>query len=125
MPPSAAVLVVFPSGGALPILEGLERHNARVVSAENCTQARQVLRSDESIDLVITATSLADGNWYSVLESSVASGDRAALVVAKDDADPRLDDEVRCHGGLGVVLKKSNLKSLLKQIRKQRAAAAN
>lgn len=96
---------------------------ARVVSCETCFEARRALQIDPSIALVITALSLADGNWYSVLESSVASGDRAEVVVAAENAGERLRELVRAHGGWDVVEDGVDLAALLAAIQqKQRGA---
>lgn len=104
MTPTRTVLLVFPPRARARFLASPSVDSAaRIVVCESCSEARRVLESDPSIDLVVTALTFDDGNWYSVLESSVAHGDRAEVIVAAPDAGQRLRDEVRAHGGWDVV----------------------
>lgn|GEM_PF-3059374 len=87
------------------LLKLLPRSPGRVVlAAHNCNEARDALAKHADIEWVITESSFADGNWYSVLESSVEHGDRARLLVACDRPSDRLREEVSSHGGEGVIL---------------------
>ena len=85
------------------LLKSLPSSLGRVLAAHNCNEARDALAKHADIEWVITESSLTDGNWYSVLECSVAHGDRARLLVASDHPSPRLREEVSSHGGDGVI----------------------
>ena len=85
------------------LLKSFPSSLGRVLSAHNCNEARDALAKHADIEWVITESSLTDGNWYSVLECSVAHGDRARLLVASDHPSPRLREEVSSHGGDGVI----------------------
>ena len=61
------------------------------------------LAGDPSIELVITSLSLSDGNWYSVLESSVVCGDRAAdrIRLTAKALGPKIMTDDRRRSGIG------------------------
>ena len=118
MTSSASVLVVSPAWDRTTAsARSLAGADLRVVTAESCYEARRALAGDPSIELVITSLSLSDGNWYSVLESSVVCGDRAAVVVAATEAGERFREVVRARGSWGVVETQAELAMLLEAMR--------
>ena len=78
---TAEILLVAPSGEHSPLLERLTPIRDSLLSARSLAEAMIALADRPSTRLVLTTTTLPDGNWLGVLREMVAAGSTAELVV--------------------------------------------
>lgn len=93
------VLLVSSSDAPPSVRSCLSRLNARVLAAESCFEARNILSGADRFQLVITDTRLPDGNWYSVLQSLVDADCPSNLIVVDSHEDRDFRERVRSLGG--------------------------
>jgi DNA-binding NtrC family response regulator len=81
----------------------LTRLHARVLTASNCSEADEFLRSEPAVGLVLTDLVLPDGSWCDVLSRAKDLQPEAEVVVCARLADERLWTEVLDAGGFDVL----------------------
>jgi len=96
-------LLVMPRERRLPLQWRLDGLRIETLAVANCREARRLLETRPPLDLVITAVSLADGNWCDLLRIVVEEGVAANVLVASASRDERLRPEVLGRGGCGVL----------------------
>ena len=102
---SAVVLLVMPSSERRSmLLSKLESVNAKFLAAESCRDARTVLRDQVDVNVIVTDTTLTDGNWCDVLNHVAHLGSRANVVVTSEIGDERLWSEVLWRGAYDLLL---------------------
>lgn len=103
--PRPVVLLVMPySERRSMLLSKLESVNFEFLAAENCQDARAVLGDHGNVSVVVTDTTLADGNWCDILNLVSRLGSRANVVVASEVGDERLWSEVVWRGAYDLLL---------------------
>ncbi len=88
-----ALLVMDPES-RVPLLTQMESFVHGIHLAANYRQASEMLGSGLPIQVVLTADTLADGNWSQVLDCVRHTGTGAEVVVCARLGDPRLWCEV-------------------------------
>jgi DNA-binding NtrC family response regulator len=102
---SAVVLLVMPSSERRSmLLSKLKSLNAKFLAAENCRDARTVLRDQGDVNVILTDTTLTDGNWCDVLNHLSHRGSRANVVVTSEVGDERLWSEVLWRGAYDLLI---------------------
>ena len=101
----AVVLLVMPSSERRSmLLSKLKSLNAKFLAAENCRDARTVLTDQGDVNVIVTDTTLTDGNWCDVLNHVSHLGSRANVVVTSEVGDERLWSEVLWRGAYDLLL---------------------
>jgi DNA-binding NtrC family response regulator len=101
----AVVLLVMPSTERRSIfLHKLKALGAHLLAAESCRDARVLLGGHGDVDVVVTDTTLSDGNWCDVLNYVLKQGSRASVVVASEEGDARLWSEVLWRGAYDMLV---------------------
>ena len=95
---NSLALVVMARDYREPLLASLESLGISVLAVRNCRETRQLLQGDPGIELVITATTLSDGNWTDVLKCLEDGGVEASVVVTSAHADERFWSEALWRG---------------------------
>ncbi len=99
------VLLVMPSterrSGFVPKLRAL---GGRLLAAESCRDFRALLRRHGDVDVVVTDTTLSDGNWCDVLNYVLKQGSQANVVVASEAGDAKLWSEVLWRGAYDMLV---------------------
>ena len=98
------VLVVLSPSNRHPLLTELQFVNAEVRTTEDLSSAREQLRADPDIDVVITDLTLPDGNWCDIFKYLVDEGIRANVVVNAPFADERLWSEILWRGAYDLLV---------------------
>ena len=98
------MLVVLSSLKRHPLLSELQFVDAEVRATEDFSSAREQLRADPNIDVVITDLTLRDGNWCDILKYLVDEGIRANVVVIAPFADERLWSEILWRGAYDLLV---------------------
>lgn len=99
-----------------PLLQ-ITRNLGEVILAETVAESSKFLSYRDDIDVVLTASSLQDGNWVGVLGGIVQAGSRAKLIVVAQGAAGALRMATRPHGVFGVVGKPLNAEALRNLVR--------
>lgn len=97
-------LFVMPHERRLPLLEHLEARNVEVITACGCEEARRVLGTGPPVQVVLTDTTLPDGNWRTILEEIARSQANAELVVCARAVDASLCAEVFKRGAYDLLI---------------------
>lgn len=87
-------LVVMDPESRMPLLAQMESFVPEIHLAADCKQAGEMLSRGLSIQVVLTADTLPDGTWLSVLNSIKQTGTATQLVVCSRLGDTRLWCEV-------------------------------
>ena len=98
------VLVVLSSSNQHPLLSELQFVDAEVRATEDFRSAREQLRADPNVDVVITGLTLPDGNWCDIFKYLVDEGIRANVVVTAPFADERLWSEILWRGAYDLLV---------------------
>ena len=96
---STQLLLVMCEERRTQLLEILKSSNAHVLTVSSCREARRVLQTHLTLEVVIADLSHPDGNWCDILKCLVDSGIPASIVVSATHADERLWSEVLWRGG--------------------------
>jgi DNA-binding NtrC family response regulator len=80
MTPKIKALVVMAQERRLPLLDALESCGVEVLPVCDCNEARRMLEAQPPVQVVVTDTTLPDGDWRRVLEI-VGQGRRKIEVV--------------------------------------------
>ena len=83
-------LLVMAPGGRAGLVEHLEGCGADVLQAADCEQARQMLRTQPRVQIVLTDVTLSDGTWRTVLEEVGRSRREVPTIVCTRLADDGL-----------------------------------
>jgi DNA-binding NtrC family response regulator len=114
----AVVLLVMPSTERRCVfLSKLGALGTHLLAAESCLEARALMRSHEDVDVVVTDTTLSDGNWCDVLNHVLQQGSRANVVVASEAGDDRLWSEVLWRGAYDMLVEPVGLEEVERVIR--------
>ena len=68
MKPKIVVLLVMAKDGHGQLIEQLEAPDIDFLLANDCREAREILKTQHSVQVVVTNVTLPDGDWGSVLE---------------------------------------------------------
>jgi DNA-binding NtrC family response regulator len=93
------VLLLMPDDLRQALECDLNRTEFQVFTAEDCRQAREILRSCPPVHAVLTGVTLSDGNWCSLLTELTQTNNRAAVLVCARHFDRALYKEVVQRGG--------------------------
>ncbi len=104
MPDLIELLLVMCGERRTQLLEILESSDAHVLTVSSCREARRVLKTHPTIEVVIADLSHPDGNWCDILKCLVDSGISASIVVSAPYADARLWSEVLWRGAYDLLI---------------------
>ena len=104
MPDLIELLLVMCGERRTQLLEILESSDAHVLTVSSCREARRVLKTHPTIEVVIADLSHPDGNWCDILKCLVDSGISASIVVSAPYADDRLWSEVLWRGAYDLLV---------------------
>ena len=93
------VLLLMPDDLRQALECDLNRSEFQVFRAEDCRQAREILRSGPPVHAVLTGVTLSDGNWCSLLTELTQGNNGAAVLVCARHFDRALYQEVVQRGG--------------------------
>ena len=100
-----AVLVVMSESERLtPLLSKLEVDDFTVHATDSFHDARQQLRADPDVDVVITDITLPDANWCNILRFLVDNDLSASVVVTAPNASESLWSEVLWRGAYDLLV---------------------
>ena len=97
------ILLVMPKGAPRPPLESLSEISQVVAVISQAAEVGATLRRHSNVKVVLTAATLPDGNWLTVLREVVRSGVRAELVVLATAADIDFRLRATAYGAFDVV----------------------
>ncbi len=98
------ILLVMPEACRGPLLKNLKSLDIKVLAAENCQEARRLLRTRPPVELIITQVTLADGNWCDLFKYLADHGSQASVVVSSPRADERLWSEILWRGAYDMLV---------------------
>ena len=87
----------------LPLLDALESDGIEVLAVCDCNEALQMLRT-QPVQVVVTDTTLPDGDWRRVLEIVEQGYRKIEVVVCSRVGDPKLWLDVLEQGGYDVLV---------------------
>lgn len=79
--------------------EELETHRVAHVAATNTREASELLRNEPSVGLVLTDETIPDGNWCSVLKTTLQSNSGSQLLVCTSQDHLTCWSEIVNRGG--------------------------
>lgn len=94
----AVALMVMSQDRLAPLLGCLKKLKLEVLTVATCRQARQFLRTNAPVDVVISDVTLADGNWSDVLRDVVDTGTQANVILSAPSPDAVLWSEALWRG---------------------------
>ena len=103
LPKINAMLVMAPER-SLPLLDVLEFCGIEVLAVCDCREARRMLETGALVQVVVTDTALADGDWRRVLEIVVRRYINIDVVVCSRLGDHKLWLDVLEQGGYDVLV---------------------
>jgi DNA-binding response OmpR family regulator len=75
------------------VLQGhLEEAGVEVLTASNCKEARQVLRSCPAIHTAVVSPTLDDGSWWTIRQEIMAVHRSARIIVGLAESDGGVTD---------------------------------
>ena len=98
-----AMLVMAPER-SLPLLDVLESCGIEVLAVCDCNEARRVLETQPSVQVVLTDTALPDGDWRRVLAVVAHGSPNIEVVVCSRLGDYNLWLDVLEQGGYDVLV---------------------
>ena len=104
MPESIRIVLIMRPERRARLLPLLGSPNIDVLSVSGCREARRVLETHPTVEVVIADLSHPDGNWCDILKYVVDFGIPASLVVSATHADERLWSEVLWRGGYDLLV---------------------
>lgn len=81
------ILLVIPEDAPRPPLENLSEHSQVVATISRSADVRPTLHMHRDVRVVLTAATLPDGNWLTVLQEVIESEAPAELVILAKSAD--------------------------------------
>lgn len=113
----AVVLVVMAfSKGRDELLSKLDSLAVRMLQAEDCCQAREILQAHPAVEVVVTATTHSDGNWYNILQYLVDHNMHAGVIVTSASGDERLWSEVLWRGAYDLLVEPYDSEELARSV---------
>ena len=100
----AVLLVMHSSERRSEFLSKMENVPVQLLAAGNCRDARALLRDHGNVRVVVTDTTLTDGNWCDVLNHVTRQDSLANVVVTSEVGDERLWSEVLWRGAYDLLL---------------------
>jgi len=94
----AVALMVMSQDRLAPLLGCLKKLKLEVLTVATCRQARQLLRTNAPVDVVISDVTLEDGNWSDVLRDVVDTGTQANVILSAPSPDAVLWSEALWRG---------------------------
>jgi DNA-binding NtrC family response regulator len=98
MPPKIKTMLVMARGRHQPLLDALESCGIEVLWVCDCNEVREMLAT-QPVQVVVTDTTLPDGDWRRVLEIVEQGSRRVEVVVCSRLNDPELWLDVLEQGG--------------------------
>lgn len=89
MQPKITAMLVMTPGRRPPLLEALESCGIDVLPVHDCSEARWALETQPQVQVVLTDTSLPDGEWREVLEIVAQGRANVEVVVCSHMGDHR------------------------------------
>ena len=83
-------LLVMAQGRCQPMLDALESCGIEVLPVCDCNEARRMLEAQPPVQVVVTDTTLPDGDWRRVLEIVEQGRRKIEVVVCSCLGDPKL-----------------------------------
>src|SRR6266568_2140469 len=90
MPPKIKIVLVMAQERRLPLLDALESWGIEVLPVCDCNEARRMLEAQPPVHVVVTDTTLPDGDWRRVLEIVEQGSRKIEIVVCSCLGDPKL-----------------------------------
>ena len=90
MQPKMTAMLIMGRERRLPLLEALESCGIDVLPVCNCNEARCVLETQLQMQVVLTDTTLPDGDWREALDIVVEARPNVQVIVCSRIADPSL-----------------------------------
>ena len=97
------ILLVIPEGAVRPSLESISQRSQVVATVSRSADVGPTLRNHQDVRIVLTAATLRDGNWLTVLREMVQSGVQAELVILAKSADADFRLRATTYGAFDVV----------------------
>jgi len=104
MPPKIRAMLVMDRKRNLPLLDVLESCGIEVLAVCDCHEARRMLETRPSVHVVVTDTTLPDGDWRRVLEIMARSSPNIEVIVHSRLGDHKLWLDVLEQGGYDVLV---------------------
>jgi DNA-binding NtrC family response regulator len=103
MPPKINAMLIMNRERRLPLIDALESCAIEVLAVCDCNEARQILET-QLVQVVVTDTTLPDGDWRRVLEIVERGRRKIQVVVCSRLGDPKLWLDVLEEGGYDVLV---------------------
>jgi len=103
MPSKIKAMLVMARERRPPLLDALESCGVEVLSVCDCNEARRMFEAQPPVQVVVTDTALADGDWRRVLEIVVQGCPNIEVVVSLRLSDHALWMDVLEQGGYDVL----------------------
>jgi DNA-binding NtrC family response regulator len=97
------ILLVLPKGAARPPLESLSDISHVVALVSRAADVGATLKQNPDVRIVVTAATLPDGNWLTVLREIMQSAVPAELVILAKSADTDFRLRATAYGAFDVV----------------------
>jgi two-component system chemotaxis response regulator CheY len=104
MQPKITAMLIMARECRLPLLEALESCGIDVLPVCDCSEARRALETQPKVQVVLTDTSLPDGDWQEVLEIVAQSRANVEVVVCSHMGDHRLWIDVMERGAYDLLI---------------------
>lgn len=97
-------MLVIARARHLPLLDALESCGVEVLPVCDCNETRRMLETQPPVQVVVTDTTLPDGDWRRVLEMVAQGRTNAEVIVRSRLGDPKLWLDVPEQGGYDVLV---------------------
>src|SRR5690349_7309527 len=104
MPPKIKAMLVMAPERRLRLLDALESYDIEVLAVCNCNEAHRMLQTHPLVQVVVTDTTLPDGDWRQVLAIVEQGRRKIEVVVCSRLGDPELWLDVLEQGGYDVLV---------------------
>ena len=104
MPPKIKAILVMVPERSPPLLEALEFSGIEVLPVCDCSEARRILETQPSVQVVLTDAALPDGDWRRVLEIVEQGRRKIEVVVCSRLGDAKLWLDILEQGGFDVLV---------------------
>lgn len=104
MPLKINVMLVMAPERSLALLEALESCGIDVLAVYDCREARRILETQPSVQVILTDTALPDGDWQQVLTVVAQGSTNIEVVVCSRLGDCMLWMDVLEQGGYDVLV---------------------
>jgi two-component system chemotaxis response regulator CheY len=104
MPAKIKAMLVMAPERSLPLLDALESCGIEVLPVCDCSEARRMLETEAPVQVVVTDTTLPDGDWRRVLEIVERGYPNIEVIVCSRLGDHTLWLDVLEQGGYDVLV---------------------